>query len=228
MIDQEVVVLNSAKSVKNPSLEKPSIALFVGGTGSGKSTYMMSYLMALQSHNKFKRALLMTSNKVDPILSHFGEKVKISNNPLDLTEFIDEIRSSIKSTPDKKRPKNKSIIIFDDCQGSDLINIKSNAELNGFALSHRHFQTWMVFCLQTFRNSISTAIRKQASLLFVFPPRNEMEEHAILEEVPVNRPLVKRSLAIVKTEPFTPLYINLQENKPKLFRGFKESIDDLL
>lgn len=36
-IDQEVKVFTKSKKLKNPTLQKPSVALFVGATGTGKN-----------------------------------------------------------------------------------------------------------------------------------------------------------------------------------------------
>lgn len=219
MIEQEIITFNNSKTLENPVLQKPSVTIFSGATGSGKTTIMLSYLMALQKYNDFQRALFVSSNKVDPMLQQLGEGVKVTNDPEELRDFIEEI----KHTPIKDINDFPTIIIFDDCQGSPLINIQNNKFLNSFVLSHRHYNTWLIFCVQTFKASMSTAIRKQSSLLFLFPPRNESEMKAMLDDVPVNKEKLKKGFELVSLKPHTPLYINLQ-SKPRLFIGFKEEI----
>jgi hypothetical protein len=221
MIDQDIVLFGKPKKLENPTLQKPSVAIFSGPTGAGKTTQMFSYLIAQQKANQFQRAMVVSSNKVDPMLDNLSDDVKITNDPDEIREYIEEIKSTKKS----EIKDNPSILIFDDCQGSNVINIQTNKLLNSFTLSHRHYNTWLVFCVQTFKNSMSTAIRKMGSLLFIFPPRNEGELQAILADLPIEREKLKRGFELVSRQPNTPLYINLQ-GKPRLFSGFKEEIDN--
>ena len=222
MIEQEIKVYTKSKKLKNPTLQKPSVAIFVGATGTGKTNWMLNYLTALQDANDFQRALFVSSNKVDPMLDNLGEDVKITNDPDELNEFIKEI----KQTPKNLISELPSIIVFDDCQESPIIKIKNNSLLNQFVLSHRHYNTWLVFCVQTLRNSVSAAIRKMSSLMFAFPPRNDMEMKTLLEDIPVNKDKLKVAFDLVKAEQHTPLYINMQEAKPRLYKGFQDEIKD--
>ena len=219
-IEQEVKVFTKSKKLKNPTLQKPSVAIFCGATGTGKTNWMLNYLIALQEANEFQRALFVSSNKVDPMLDNLGEDVKITNDVEDLNEFIKEI----KQTPKNLIPELPSIIIFDDCQGSKIIDIKNNSQLNQFVLSHRHYNCWIVFCVQTLRNSVSSAIRKMTSLMFAFPPRNDLEMKTLLEDIPVDKEKLKSAFELVKSNDHTPLYINMQEPRPRLYRGFQEQI----
>ncbi len=222
MIDQEIKVFTKSKKLKNPTLQKPSVALFCGATGTGKTNMMLNYLIALQDANEFQRALFVSSNKVDPMLDNLGEDVKVTNDPDELAEFIKEI----KQTPKNLIPELPSIIVFDDCQESPIIKIKNNSVLNQFVLSHRHYNIWLVFCVQTLRNSVSAAIRKMSSLIFAFPPRNDLEMKALIEDIPVNKDKLKVAFDLVKADQHTPLYINMQEAKPRLYKGFKDEITD--
>lgn len=181
---------------------------------------MLNYLIALQDANEFQRALFVSSNKVDPMLDNLGEDVKVTADGEDVIEFIKEIRQ----TPKNLLSELPSIIVFDDCQNSNVVNIKTNNILNQFVLSHRHYNCWIVFCLQTLRNSVSAAIRKMTSLLFAFPPRNDLELKALIDDIPVPKEKLKSAFEMVKINQYTPLYINMQEPKTRLYRGFQEEL----
>lgn len=221
MINRDVIVFSKKNKVENPQLENPSVSIFAGATGTGKTNWMLNFLLSLQDSNQFQRALYVTSNKIDPLLENIGDGVEITNDPERLNDFIQEIKNQSK----EEIKKNPSIMIFDDCQNSPIINIQNNKMLNSFVLSHRHYNTWLVFCVQTYKNSLSTAIRKMGSLLFLFTPRNEGEMQSILAELPINKQKLIKAFEIVSLKEHTPLYINLQEAKPKLFIGFKDEFN---
>ena len=219
MINREVKVFNKGKSEDNP-LKKPSIALFIGPTGSGKSTYLLNYLEELQKEVDFTKALFVSTNKKDKILEHIGE-MEITSDPDVVKNFVDEISQMNKL----EAKENPSIIVFDDVQGSKLIDIKNNPWLNSFVLSHRHHNCWVCFTLQSLKNSLSPTLRKNASLIWLFPPRNASEEEAVIGDLPVDKQKMKRIFELARAEEHTPVYINLQKLRPRIYFGFNTEIN---
>ena len=219
MINHKFHLFSNKKKNEDP-LTKPSICSIIGPTGSGKSTYLLNYLMALQDKVDFKHALFVSANKKDVILEHIAD-MKITADPDDINDFVDKISMMTR----EENHEQPSIIVFDDVQDSPLINIKNNKKLNSFILSHRHHNCWIAFALQSYKNSLNSTLRKMNSMIFMFPPRNKQEEDIMIKEQNVDGNKLKHAFEIARSEEHVPVYINTQSKKAKLFLGFDRELD---
>jgi predicted AAA+ superfamily ATPase len=220
MINHEVVNFNKKSSIVQDPLMKPSISSIIGPTGSGKSTILLNYLMALQKSVNFQHALFVTANKKDVILEHIGD-MEITNDPEVINDFINKIASMTK----EEAKENPSILVMDDIQDNPLFDINRNKKLNRFVLDHRHHNLWVAFALQTYKNSLSSVLRRQTSLIFMFPPRNKAEEESIIKEQNVDANKLKRAFELARAQEHVPVYLNTQQQKARLYLGFNKQLE---
>ena len=226
MINHNFVVPKSKSKIKDPDpLDKPSIMMVVGGTGSGKSTLVANLLMALDKKYEWDHALYLTGNNRDDLLENLDMPVGTSAG--DLEDFITMVKQ-----PSEEPQYN--LLVMDDLQASpDFRLMLGNSLFSQFVLSHRHFGkvngdggTWIIATAQTLKNSYSTTFRKNVSLWFLFQAR-DLDEKKVIEQVGDDPNRMKRAMALNKIEgKHSFIMVNKQDiSNVRYFLGFQKELD---
>jgi hypothetical protein len=212
----------SKKKISPNPLRHPSLSLFIGPTRSGKTTAMLQYLSALADEVDFDQVLFVSANKKDALLDLLDEDIEVTSDPVRLEEWI---LSVMKQMNPKKYNK---LLILDDLMGSKMFAslMTNKSEISELVINHRHLNCWIVATCQTFKGCYVPNIRKQASMLFLFPPRGKTEIDAIEKEVDAPVEKIRTAFKVVKAQSGKNfLYINLSESHPRFYINFREPID---
>lgn len=216
MIDSKFVIFN--KKSDTDGFEKNALVYVCGQTGTGKSTILLNIMKHIQSKIRtFEEAYFFTGSKKDVILKNLGRDAKVSHDP----EVFDQLMTDIFAEP--KSPRR--LIILDDLIADPMFRLNQSKKFLKFVLNHRHNNVTIVITSQGFQQ-LNKQIRSQASLLFCFPSRNELQAEDMEKQLPVSKEKLKQAMDIAKARgDHTFLYLNLQQAKPRFFIGFNEILD---
>jgi len=228
-IDAELIIPKKKKipsKLENNPLGTPSISMIVGGTGSGKSTNMLSLMVALQKLHEFNSGLFVTSNNRDPLLE--AVEIPITSSPADLDNYITEVRQSKEGT--------NHLLVLDDIQGSKDFNIMlGRSNFMNFVLSHRHMGEdpkkpnrnglWILVTAQTLKNSFSPVFRDQVKNWFLYYPRKPVDVK-LYRDLAQDPTSMDRAMALVRNKgKHSFLYLN--KHDPERDRYYLQYADEM-
>jgi hypothetical protein len=149
------------------------LASIVGGSGSGKSTFLLSIIDSFYNLSQIMVCSLIVGNPVYDSIENYCKDTKkeyfFSSNPIEAQEIIGEMI-------DKKEPSKWGLIIFDD-YNQGRVNSGSNAFTKCTSMSAcmlRNYGYNMIFITQSAIN-IPTIIRNNLNMRVVYRLNNKTD-----------------------------------------------------
>ena len=167
-------------------IKTPGLIIVNGKSKRGKS-YLIKYIITcLGIQKKFKFGYVFCKTKFNGGYDFFPENRIIEGyNEEVLKKFLDILKKYGEENPVSDSQKEKgvktnippSILIFDDLIGSLDTNNKFFTE---FVATYRHYNISVIIATQ-YINKLSTLLREQAELCFMFEPSTERSIKALFE-----------------------------------------------
>lgn len=165
----------------------PSISLFIGGLGTGKSTAIYGVtneLMSILKPSEVGDFILYTGSPADKIIDAYSDKVA-KYSPESNESFLTHIRNILHAQTTLPHDKKKRhIIVLDDAVGQPWFpkTTKSDSPVAQLFMSTRHIPASIYISSQK-ATDLSTFARNNSSHIFFWKSKSKTERQAILNEI---------------------------------------------
>ena len=210
----------------NPILpQAPFLLLGIGSVRSGKTNTLIN--MMRNDDEKYGTSyfddVLVISNTIDndPKGKFLKDAFRVENHFEN--RFVDDLVEHQKKQ--KRDEMNTALLILDDIISKDFKKTTSNS-INSLATRFRHYELSMMIFTQSFR-AVSTMIRSNATDIMIFRQQSSKEMEKIIEEYSDlcgSDELFQKYYDIAMSEPYSYLYIDVQQNPSHFYKSFEELI----
>ena len=217
----QLVPFHMVRKEEHPFKKDGMIITILGGVGSGKSTVLANLLNEL-SDEVFSRAIIMSANRVDPLLDGFTDQVEIYGCDKDrLHKIIAEIQQGAIEAKKSKKKIPKTLLVLDDCASESSVFSTSKTAFNSFVLSCRHYNTTLIFTTQKLKQ-VPPIIRVNTMIWFVTRLAPE-EKKQLFKELPFPANKLEKAYDLATVGQFGWLQINV--SKKMLIKDFSTELD---
>jgi hypothetical protein len=201
----------------NPNYEHhklhiPARFLLIGGSGSGKTSYLLTLLMKA-FNNTFANIWIITRNKDEPLyayLASMDDRIHILEG-LENTPKLDDMDKEV-----------NNCVVFDD-----MVTTKDQRIMENFFIRARKLNCSVFMLSQSFFR-ISKLIRQQASYVIVLKLSGTKDLRIILSDLSlgIGKQTLENMYVYATNEKFSPLLLDMEASPEHRFRrGFLEYLD---
>ena len=220
-------VKDEAESTKYPDLNPilpapPFLLLGVGSVRSGKTNTLINMLRRneLYGPHYFEDNIIISNTIKNDRKGAFLTDAFRCEDHFE-NRFIDDIVNKQKSMNREDMPT--TLIVLDDIISADFKKTTTNS-VNSIATRFRHYELSIMVFTQSFK-AISTMIRSNATDVMIFRQQSSTELEKVQEEY---QDLAATNFMnyynIAHEQPYSFLYIDVQQNPAHFYKAFSELI----
>ena len=227
----EMTCDNDFCNIPDPLPKKSHTMLFVGKSGSGKTSLMVSLLASrkknnnLQSYKKQFNHVIICSPSLSTLKNNIFKDLspakKFTEFDEDLLDFVDDF------TQETAELEETTLLILDDV-GSQLRKKQSLEKLLVSLLQnrrHRYLSCWIL--VQKFRD-LPTGVRNNSTHMALFRPVNSRETTAIHEELlPIKKDKLNDFMDFVFDKKYNFLFVDMSLQAASGFKFYK-NFDEII
>lgn len=207
----------------------PFNSALVGKKGCGKSNLILNLIGKKESplFKRFDMIFLISPTAIkDPKMDELVEDIgpdqfyqELNNDVLD--EIMEKIEGRLELAK-KKKKKNlpEFLIIYDDC--IHFLKGKNSRGVDRLVSQNRHSRLSNCFLLQKWNSFMPTLVRSNLDAIMFFRTDNKKELASFIDEVGGDEDEMKALYEYATDEPYSFLYVNMYNGKPRYYKKFDE------